>query len=674
MAQGFGLPPPVSAPKGRRLVQGVFAIPRADVFELRVLIPEGLSEADRRRVEQRVQVAENVLKRKESTVSVIVLRPEACTEGDLLSTGLFGGLLAGRPPGLVTPASGGHDADAMIQVAEDSPSPLAALALMRLVNGSAESLPDLHLTLRGEGLSTLRLADPDLLAALWADRLAGGSILRAAAVAADDEKTRDLVAGLLARRTSAAPAPTRRAVTLSRERLLLDLGRELAVEAARSVRSLPRKEAGSLRRRLRREVLGPPVPLAILPREAAGTASGTTTGRLESPLGRPARGEEHAFLRRLDLAARLATRQEVDELGPFWLTVLARLAENRSKPVLLLEVDMADVEGPPHDPLNRGPSRVNALRDPLLVLLRPSGKPSARRLSPREAVFALVRHARAGDDVEVIGGSGTGQAAAARLERLAQLCASAQDQSLPVTLEVGGEVLLLEPAGRIRTFNLHGFAHRPRLCIPDPAAPDLAGSVGRQATTRRHGATVECEVMRLDDEHAALLYYDGKGRYLREVIPLGHLEDRVQEVQAILRLSSPPTFLTVRVADDLDSRRVAPPADRPLAVRVEGDAAWGLRFHLQDRAYGHEATLGWRDAAAWIVENTAAPLQVRLSFTFTGLRMAGKEANGFDLLYARSVVARRLRIHIRSVLAARATAAPLTAANEGEPELLRRPG
>lgn len=675
LARVFNVPPPLSAHRGRKLVRAVVVLPGSDgVLDL-VVVPSGLlGELETERLNQRLIASEKLLKRGGAEVRVRIFSPEV----DSLPLFAFGGKVAGLldeadlgPEAVAVPGAGVSQG-----LVSEAPTALAALCNLLLVGRWSQSVTGWIQTLHDEGIGATLLSDPEFFAGVVAarDGEAGGLPMQAVSHGAGDALVREAARRFVPKEPPpSVPTRSRRPQAPSPHAALLQLGRDLALAAARTVRRAPAAESQAARARLRSEVLAPGVPVALIPAlQRVGSAGGP--GRRLDP---PREGQEQAFARRLAIAVRTGLRGATDDLDPIWRRAGALMAGPIDGPILLISVEGREVAGPPMDPLNRGEQREVALVPPLVISLRPDGRPTARRMPAAEAIVRLVTESHKGTAVEVVGMSGAAQPAVSRLVRLAQLAKVGSDE-VPLAVEIGGRVVLLggevrvgagvgagnalsaasglvpgagsgaaDGAG-IRSFSVKRFAARPRLYIADPESPDLAPQVPtRGGAQRRLGVSVDCLVSPLEGGRAAILYTDTEGYHLREEVPLALLEEHLQEAQVILRGAPSPTLLAVRTAGQLEaalSRQSAP--TRRIEVQVEGDLVYGLRLRMMGETFGSGERWGWRAAAVAILSVWPGPDAGRIAVRVGTLDVAGEQADGLVRLYARSVVQRRLGAHL----------------------------
>lgn len=634
-SRAFNLAPPASAQRGRRLIRAVLVAENGGALEVAVVPVWPLGELETERIEARLTGAEAILRRGGVDVRIRKLVPQRASAAEGLRWLLFGGLIVGDlsaedfgPAPLGVPGS-----DAAGVLAAFAPSPLATLLHLFLVGGWSRSPLGLLQELHDEGHRARLLADPELFAALCARAEERGGELPsvAAALAGRSEEVRRLCRSMLPR-GSVLPAD---------RDALLAFGTKLALALARLVRRSMRSESREARALLQREVLAPGVPLALREVLRAAPLPPPDPWGDRSTMG-AAPGGERAFARKLLLGGAQA------ELDPFWRRVAALGSEGSTQRTMLLSAEVLDEPGPPMDPLNRGPARKVALADPLVVTLRPDARPTARRLGAGDAVGRLVLEASRGSNVEVVALAGTAQPAVSRLVRLVQLAKAGGAAHAPLALEVGGRVLLLDGSGRVRHFALQRFAARPRRFVGDPESPDLSPEVPRGgAAPRRFGSSVDLLVAPLDASSAVLIYTDAEGIQLREVVPLSSLEEHIQEAQALLRTAPVPTLLGVRVAGTLDPAALRS-AGAPLRaeVAVEGELLHGLRFDVAGERFGVGQRWGWAAAAASILSVWPHGKAGRIVVRLGRITLRGAPAGPLARLYARSVVTRRLGIHL----------------------------
>jgi hypothetical protein len=158
---------------------------------------------------------------------------------------------------------------------------------------------------------------------------------------------------------------------------------------------------------------------------------------------------------------------------------------------------------------------------------------------------------------------------------------------------------VLVPRGdSLRDFSIERFAARPRAFTPDPDAPDISITAGeRRGLGSLPTGLVQCRVVPIDAGRAALLYADGAGTYLREVLPLSSLEERLRDAREIVRAATPPAVLAMRLSDGVEPavRRAGPPGPR-VEVAVRGALPF-VEIEIGGERFGGTSPLGWGAAA-----------------------------------------------------------------------------
>lgn len=679
VARAFDLPPPIARQRGRRLVSALLTTPGHDGLHTYALAAHGAGPQELERLHARLTACQEILSNAGVPMQVAVLPSTSAdfTAEPLLRALPFGALIAGRiPPALweegERPEKGEVGCASIARLAAGAPTPFCEAALMLM---SGESAPSPAAALKRaleEGLRPAELADPELFCAAW------GS---AAAV------KKDLLYRLLASCTS---NPRTRGLAAQRARLttqgfgglaipgpestgeVLELGRLVARAAASAVRRAPMPGRLELKKRLRRDLIGAGLPTVLVAPLAQALRS-VEAGRGRAPLlqlvPRPGpsyevrdpsqatlsrgRWAEQAHARAISLIARVTGRLPPDVADDrVWRLIgnrLLRPGEGRALFIVLQSDPTA--QGSPHDPLNRGPERRYGFGDCIAVLLRPHVRPSARRLSPEEAVEAAVREASRGTAVEVHGATGDVHPAAARLSRATHLARPGELMGAPPALEAGGRVLYLAESG-LRRYKLERFASRPRLCFPDPEAPDLSpwAEDNLRVSSLGHRATIVCHATRFRDERAGILYVDPQGFQLREEVPLALLAEHVAEAQQLLRQAPSPMILSVRYSKELElalSRYGPAAAEACVDVDVLGSLPFGLQVLLQGERFGSGQPLGWQAAAQSALAAWPAGATGRIAVRNVHVDIGHRPAAGLGRLYARSLALRRLQAHVR---------------------------
>jgi len=657
-ARRFGLPPPWRAQRGTCLTEAVMAVSGPTGLEMLVIGPPGLRHDELLLLGRRLEAARQAL-----AAAGVPVRYEFFDSARLSRWGqtglkalLSGALVAGRlSPGSWTAleAAGAARVDppALAALAEASRSPLGALAFLLMAGGPVAG--PLHAL--GRSPDARRLADPAVAAVTWAQEAAGlrDPLQRALALCGPGGGP-------------GTPPPERAAAEL------LALGRQLSLAALRAVR-----RSRLCRRAPRcRDVLGPGIPRALLPRLGHLIEKMTRAGALElapvpsgrvhevriAPGARLGRGATpvQARVRAIALAAQARGEAIAVSLEPHWAALAARLAPPWTHPTLLAVVEPGAAAEPPFDPLNSGARRELAFPAALLVRLWPGRPPGARVAPAEDAVAEVLRAAAAGTAVEVLAAHSQARPLAARLTRTAALLRDAgSGESDPVAVEAGGRVFLAD-GPRLRRYPLRRFLERPRRFRPDPDAPDLALSPGE-----RHGirwstpALVQCRLSLLGGDRVAVLLADGSGQALRETVPVSVLESHLRDTRAVLKAADPAALLALRLCDDVEAavRRASSPG-RCQEVSVEGELPFGLTVVVGGERFGGPGAPGWAAAAQAVLAGWAPGDEGYLGVARVSVRAAGEPARGLLALYARSVVLRRLDTHLARAQSAYRRASP----------------
>jgi hypothetical protein len=307
-----------------------------------------------------------------------------------------------------------------------------------------------------------------------------------------------------------------------------------------------------------------------------------------------------------------------------------------------LLVDSLDVPSTAGDLLNRGPERTSSVAWARLVRL-PAGRPiSCLSIDPFDVPAVL---ARAGPTMVVPIRPGA-RPLASRLEHLVKLAADVP-QGTPMALESGGTVILLDK--RTRSWPAQLWARRPRRAFHDPEAPDLTIAPGvLPPAPEFSGNGVGCYCGPPQNGRVTVLFRDRSGVMLRERVPVLSLAEHLVYADRLLRAAPAPMSLSVRVSNevaDFLSRR-APPPGPEVMVRIEGN----LPFELHLEILGH--TYRMADPGSWTAVSEAAlstwqiGTRGRLLVTSVRVNARGAPASGLLVLYARSLVLRRIENHI----------------------------
>jgi len=659
LAHAFGLPPPCRAQRERPLIDSVLALPVAGTLTAYAIVPAGLADESRRVVRDRLEAIQKIFTAAGAPVSATVLEPAQLAQDQETCHRLmaFGALLAGH----LSPAA--WDAwessrRPMAQLstsalAASAPAPLATLALTLLARAPCPGPLEAALMLLTRGMEPRHLADPEVFCLNWA-----GLVPELAGLLAE--------AALLSS-SSVAQADLRR---------LIANGRALAHACAAAIRASGIGRINRFTQRLWREALGPVIPRFLLPAIGDRLGAEAAAGKLRLDPMRVGHGYEvllrdgtllgrgaspvQARLRALSLVAAADAERPPGQgssllsgLDPTWREVGHRLGRKRESASLLLVVVAGGGTrpGPPMDLLNRGLERVLEFDGALSVLLVPGKRPSGRMLSPDQAVRTILARAPAGASLEVLG-QGAARPVATRLAQIAALLRDPTARA-PIAIEAGGRVLV--PTGsRVFDYPLRRFAARPRHFTADPDAPDISISAGERRGLRWLPAgMVQCRVLLIDANSAALLYADEHGAYLREEAPVAEVEERLREAREIVREAVPPAVLAVRLSDALEPAiRRAGPSIAASRVAVCGTIS-SLEVEIEGERFGGKSKLGWRDAAEALLAlwpTGEGQGVVGIGAVTTSAR--GKGLSPILALYAASVARRRLRTHLARAMEA----------------------
>lgn len=638
----FGLPAPTGTQRHRKTIRAILALPDRAGIELLVVPVPGIRQPEVKLLLDRCKTAQGILQRQGATIAIRLIPPMHEDPDQALRLLLFGGLLAGGLPNVEWDSLTTPDSRSIARLVETAPSRLTAAFLLFLRPGSSATAIRTLFRARSRGHGAGLLADPELFCAAWVsrERPEGKLPLEVMRVASAAPLSRLAASTWLGGASPSAP-PTG---PLS----LAALGRRFIVAAARAIRRHPLAESMPLRRFFRSEILTPggiPACLSealqnslrtrstMRPAELIALGGGGTASHLETRL-----------IRGLALAGADAGRLG-HELDPPWQRLAMRMERRDTRRIFLLAFGVADYQGPPLDPLNRGPGRTNTLRNPLAATIPARARPTARTLLPHDALASLLRAAIQGEEIEILADSPAAAPAASRLVRLAERVAANHGRGgPPFATEIGGTVLIPSEAGS-RRFGLRAFSRKPRCFTPDLDAPDL-GAVGGWAGLPPRG-TVDCAVVDQGDGTASLHTTDAQGFRIREEVDLERLETHLAEARSLLRVAPRPAILTVRIGGSGGMIHAPPLEAEPVAIGVQGDLLHGLRIVLLGERFGRGERLGWEAAAATLLSAwppTSAPA-LRIQGFEVSLR--GEPVSGIELLYARSVVLRRIEVHVR---------------------------
>lgn len=651
LARSFDLPPPWRAQRDTPQVDALLAIPGGAVATLIAVTVPGITRADLRWVEERAAVAQGILSAGGGACALRVLEPAELARDPLLSHRLvlFGALAGGRlsPAAWAAMESAAQrpvDPRDLVDLAEEAPAGLPALALALVSGGRAPPPLEVAKRMLAQGAPARRVAEPTVVCTRWAGEAQPKHAPALEAIARLSRPEDDL--------------PPEDAGTV------LLIARQLALPLARAIQATRRAGLGPGERARWRERVGADLPRALLPALGARLAAGA---ELETVLHSEGRRHEirlrggavlgrgasplQARVRALSVLASAALDPLLAHAEPPWRSVVARLAQPRLEPVLLLVVEPAGPSGPPYDPLNRGPQRKLGFPGGFAIRLSPGRRPSARALTAHEVVTRLLTETAAGTRVEVLASRPEAHPVAARLAQLAALVQ--ERETLPVAVEAAGHALLLEGDG-LRTFRLERLAARPRAYLPDPDAPDLAMSPGERRPPGLGGATVvECRAFPLDAQRAVILYSDRAHGHLREVVFLSELEEHLREARAILQAADPRAILAVHLGDGLEAAvRRAGPASPPLHLAVRALLPWDVQIQVEGAWYGGRSGRTWREGALKLLVRWPREMEARIAVSTVTAVARGKRRGGLVALYARSLALRRMRSHLVRTLRA----------------------
>ncbi|HEY7725287.1 MAG TPA: hypothetical protein VH880_08130 [Anaeromyxobacteraceae bacterium] len=662
-ARDFGLPPPSGMQRGRPLVEAVLAVPAPDGLDVLVLAASDLSLDDAGPVQERMERAQALLAAAGAPVRAGLYRP-ARIAGDAVAAQrslAFGALLAGRLDGEAWPALEEGlrrplEARELGALAASAPTPLAALFLTLLSRDAPPGALLALLSMLAEGATARQLADGDVFVARWAGRVPA---LRRTV----EQALR------LARRLPAGAGDVGAALSLAR---LLALRCTAAVRRARG-------RFDRVSKRFWLEAVGTGVPRALLPAlgdrfralELAGSLSlsparvgrgyevrlpgGQALGRGRDPVQARIRSLAIFAAARAAASGAAAADAGLAAADPTWRVVARHLARPPGRPALVLVVEAGGGArpGPPFDLLNRGAGRALEFEGAVAVHLAPGRRPSGRVLSADEAVETVVRRAPSAVPLELVASRPESRPVAARLAQIAALLRESAGEA-EVAVEAGGRVWLRTRSG-LRRYALDAFAARPRVFAPDPESPDL--SLGRSRPGRwPPSALLQCRVT-LARGGAAVLYADGTGGHLRELVPVEELEDHLREARAIVRAADPPSVLTLRLCDEVEQEvRRAGSVRREVSVAV-GGALPAVEVRIGEEWFGGRSPLGWGAAAESLLAALPPGSEGGIGVNSVTAAAGGRPASPLLALWAASVARRRLRARVsRAALAYRPAA------------------
>ncbi len=652
LSHALGLPPPFRAARGRALVQGVIAIPVAAGLEALVLVGPDLSTVELGLLQERLEGIQAALVEAGVPLRAALFDPARLRrDGASVHRAVaFGALLAGvfasdawdaleESRGALLPAVARH-------LASSAASPLAALALTLLSGGSAPAPLDALAALLAGGTSARSLSGVDVFFSGWAGLVPGA--------AAHVDRALRLSRG-------GAPADDLAAV--------LAQGRALALACAAAVRRsvAALQDRSSPRRWL--EAVGPGMPRVVLPAVRGKLALEAADGKLaltpvpsgaryevRSPSGAllgqgawPVQAEVRA-LALLGAAAALEGARggplgaAVAALDPRWIEVARRLPGPHPSRALLVLPEAVEAPGARAATASLAGQPVE-VQEALLVSLSPGRRPACREVGGDEAIRVVVARAHAGEPMAIHAPRPAARPLAARLLKLTALLRDPLTPC-PVAIQAGGRVLV--PTGRgLRSYALRRFASRPRRFTPDPDAPDLSLQGGERRGLRAWPASfLQCRVSLAGPGQAALLFADGGGGFLREVVPLQELERRLAEARSIVGAATPKAMLALRLADGLELaiRRAGPPG--PAApIRIRGELPF-IEVEVGGERFGGRATLPWSAAAEALLAAWPDGSEGLVSVQAVEVTAHGEPASPLLALHASACARRRLFTHI----------------------------
>jgi hypothetical protein len=691
-AAGFGLPPPSRAQRGTCLAEAVVACPGPHGLELMVLVPRGLKADERHRLEARVGLAAEVLRKGGVQVLTALLDPvQLAAWESALRALLFGALVAGRPApptwsALSQACASMLAPEELARLSHAAPTPLSALAVALLAGSPRPGPLEAIRGALGAGTPARELADADVATVAWAaPGAASGDDLRWALRLAhtpparkkaerplsDEEKLEALRLELLG--LSPPPAAAEPETPAPDDAEVLKLGRRLAAaylriaRTSRTLRASPRW----------RDALSAGFPRVLLPVLGARLRETAAAGQLDldpvpalhgfevrlrdgSSLGHGATPVQ-ARARALALVAEAGGEELLAGIPPPWKALSLRLTRPRARPAVLLVAEAASGNEPPFDPINRGPRRELGFPAALVARLAPGREPTARVLASEEAVETFLRAAHDHVDVEVVPARPEARPVAVRLAEVAARLGARVDGAEPdpavvlpgpAAIQAGGRVYLAGATG-LRRFPLGRFLARPRAFTADPDAPDLALRPGDRKGLRRHTpGLVQVRVSLAGPQSVFLLYAD-RDVHFREEVPLRDLEEHLRDVRAALYEGAPGSGLALLIDPDVEpalrKAGVGAPSRR-LEIALRGEPPHRLEVRVAGEWFGGPGRPGWGAAALAATARWVPGEEGRLACRSAALHLRGGKASPLAVLWARGAGLRRLRAHIHRAL------------------------
>ncbi len=638
----------VPAVEGRRFdgpVISLFVLPEKSTLTGIALLSKASSPSRINYAEARVQAIHRYLV---SSTAQTMLKPvrEDSAEWEVLRARLaaFGGLLAGRlPASFLEPGS-----IPLSQILSEAPTPLARLFLALV--GQKEVSPVTALSKALARHESRELADAERFCGAWAAETPGFAdlVTRTLACAAEHSATRE-------RALSRLDADQRPG-----GENLLRLARDLIVRSGQTIASFAGPH-DPLRTWWWREVAFGGAPAALIPALAAAIRLPCRTEPAETAKGTPcfdvkdARGARVARGRTLDgarvrgsaaLARVFGAAAPAPDEDTACREIIPDLVQPPEREHAWLVVDSKEVAGNGGDLLNRGPERLSTVATARVVRLTPNRPISCRVIDRLEAATMVAREKA----MEVVAVRAEARPLAARLAHVGNALAGAPPET-PRIVESAGSVYLLE-GSKTRRWPLEMWARRPRRGLHDPEAEDLSVAPGvLPPAPEFSGNGLGCFCSLGDDGRVTVLYRDRATVMLRERVEPIFLPEYLMGTERILASAPVSTPLALRMTSAVGealSRRVPPP-DPKVAVTVEGDLPFGLRIEMLGARFGAGAG-SWRAAAEAILSVWPVHGRGRVVVSAVKITVRNEPATGIQLLYARSVVSRRLEAHIGILL------------------------
>ncbi len=274
----------------------------------------------------------------------------------------------------------------------------------------------------------------------------------------------------------------------------------------------------------------------------------------------------------------------------------------------------------------------------LLLYLRSGREPRLRAISSEAVIERVMAAAAQGHAVEVIATTSGRELEAARLMKLAW--SAGTHRGLPLAAHAGGRVIELRD-GRFRRYAPERFHAKPRRVV-------VLDELSWSKSARALGAAVECDV-RLEGEQALLAWSAG-GIVFRERVPLDVVERHLKSALRICAESPERSKLVLRLDERIERHiKAGRVQNAPSFTAVlRGSLPSGLELELLGQRFE-----GSELKAAAETMLSALPVGVRGHLDVVSARVGVGQVNGDALhqLYARSLVTRRLRSYVASLVA-----------------------